>query len=77
NPVFAYGLTSGSLVNGDGLTGALATSATASSDVGSYGVTQGSLGISANYAITYVGANLTVNQRAVTVTATAASRAYG
>ncbi|MFX6230531.1 MBG domain-containing protein, partial [Acinetobacter baumannii] len=30
-----------------------------------------------NYAVTYVGANLTVNQRAVTVTADAQGRTYG
>ncbi|QCI67506.1 beta strand repeat-containing protein [Phreatobacter stygius] len=77
NPTFTYGLTSGSLVNGDTLTGALATSATASSDVGTYGLAQGSVGISANYAVTYVGADLTVKQRAVTVTANGASRVYG
>ncbi|WP_164107715.1 MBG domain-containing protein, partial [Serratia marcescens] len=40
-------------------------------------ITQGTVAASANYAVTYVGANLTVNQRAVTVTATAASRQYG
>ncbi|WP_163334173.1 MBG domain-containing protein, partial [Klebsiella aerogenes] len=67
NPAFTYALTSGTLVNGDTLTGALASTATAGSDVGSYGITQGSLA-NANYAITYQGANLTVNQRAVTVT---------
>ncbi|WP_170182095.1 MBG domain-containing protein [Phreatobacter stygius] len=77
NPAFTYGLTSGSLVNGDTLTGTLATTANAASDVGTYGLTQGSVAISANYAVTYVGADLTVNQRAVTVTASAASRAYG
>ncbi|WP_163083029.1 MBG domain-containing protein, partial [Acinetobacter baumannii] len=41
NPAFTYGLTSGSLVNGDSLTGGLATGATATSDVGSYAITQG------------------------------------
>ncbi|MBN8940965.1 MAG: filamentous hemagglutinin N-terminal domain-containing protein [Rhizobiales bacterium] len=77
NPVFTYGVTSGSLVNGDTLSGALATSATATSNVGLYGITQGTLAASSNYAVTYAGANLTVTQRAITVTADAASRAYG
>ncbi|WP_296746695.1 MBG domain-containing protein, partial [Mesorhizobium sp.] len=49
NPALTYQLTAGNLVNGDSLTGALATSATATSDVGSYGITQGTLGNS-NYA---------------------------
>ncbi|MFX5709962.1 MBG domain-containing protein, partial [Acinetobacter baumannii] len=63
-------------VNGDSLAGSLATGATPASGVGGYAITQGTLG-NANYAITYVGANLTVTQRAITVTADAASRAYG
>ncbi|WP_164093827.1 MBG domain-containing protein, partial [Stenotrophomonas maltophilia] len=41
-----------------------------------YGITQGTLA-DANYSITFQGANLTVNQRAVTVTADALARAYG
>ncbi|WP_163594794.1 MBG domain-containing protein, partial [Klebsiella pneumoniae] len=70
-------VTTGSLVNGDTLAGALATTATATSDKGTYGIVQGTLVASANYAVTYVGANLTVNPRAVTVTANVASRIYG
>ncbi|WP_164135311.1 MBG domain-containing protein, partial [Stenotrophomonas maltophilia] len=54
NPALTYALTSGSLVNGDTFTGALATSATVTSDRGTYGITQGTLGVSANYAVTYV-----------------------
>ena len=69
NPTFTYGVTTGSLVNGDALTGALATTAIATSNVQGYGITQGTLAASANYAVTYAGATLTVNPRAVTVTA--------
>ena len=36
------------------------TSATAASDVGVYGIKQGTLAASSNYAFTYVGANLTI-----------------
>ncbi|WP_163117547.1 MBG domain-containing protein, partial [Acinetobacter baumannii] len=54
NPTFTYGVTTGSLVNGDTLTGALATAATATSDKGTYGIGQGTLAASANYAVTYV-----------------------
>ncbi|WP_164255663.1 MBG domain-containing protein, partial [Stenotrophomonas maltophilia] len=51
--------------------------ATAMSDRGTYGISQGTLAASANYAVTYIGADLTVAPRAVTVTANAASRIYG
>ena len=67
NPTLTYVATG--LVNSDTLTGALATTATATSSVlGSpYAITQGTLG-NPNYAITYVGANLTVTAAAPTVT---------
>jgi hypothetical protein len=62
NPALTY--TVGSLVNGDTaetvLTGALATTATASSPPGSYDITQGSLAANANYTIRFTGATLTV-----------------
>ena len=77
NPSFTYQVTTGTLVNGDALTGALATAATGTSGIGTYAITQGTLAASANYALTYVGADLTVTKRALTVTADAASRAYG
>ena len=38
---------------------------------------QGTLAASSNYALTYTSDNLTVGQRALTVTADAKSRAYG
>ena len=57
------------LVNGDSLSGGLATSATTASNVGVYGITQGTLAASGNYALNYASANLTVTQRAITVIA--------
>ena len=75
NPPLTY--TSTGLVNGDTLTGLLATTATATSNVGAYGITQGTLAASANYALGYVGANLTVTAAALTVTADPQTRAYG
>ncbi|RCW20642.1 filamentous hemagglutinin family protein [Ciceribacter lividus] len=64
-----YSVTSGSLVNGDSLSGSLAsTGASSTANVGTYSVTQGTLDNS-NYAITYVGNTLTVGQRAITVAA--------
>src|SRR6202050_1862738 len=44
---------------------------------GAYGITQGTLAASANYTLTYTGANLTVTAAPLTVTANAQTRAYG
>ena len=77
NPALTYQVGGSGLVNGDTLSGALATSATAASNVGAYGINQGTLAASGNYALNYTGNNLTVTQRAITVTADAKSRAYG
>ena len=77
NPALTYQVGGSGLVNGDSLSGALATSATTASNVGTYGIGQGTLAASGNYALNYAGANLTVGQRALTVTADAKSRAYG
>ena len=77
NPALTYQVGGSGLVNGDTLSGALATSATTASNVGTYGITQGTLAASGNYALNYASANLTVGQRAITVTADAKSRAYG
>jgi hypothetical protein len=67
NPTLSY--TSSGLLNGDTLSGLLATSATVSSNVGAYAITQGTLTASANYALSYLGANLTVTAAPLTVTA--------
>ena len=77
NPALTYQVGGSGLVNGDSLSGALATSATTASNVGVYGINQGTLVASGNYALNYTSANLTVTQRAITVTADAKSRAYG
>ena len=78
NPTLTWQVGGAGLVNGDTLSGALNTSATTASNVGVYGITQGTLAASTNYAISsFTGADLTVTQRAITVTADAKSRAYG
>ncbi|MGY5776270.1 MBG domain-containing protein [Rhizobium sp. LEGMi135b] len=76
NPVLSYMVGGAGLVNGDALSGSLATTAGQYSNVGSYAIT-GSFSASSNYALTYVGANLSINQRAITVTADAQSKTYG
>ena len=76
NPVLTYQVGGSGLVNGDTLSGALATSATSASNVGIYSITQGTLG-SPNYTISsFTGANLTVTPRAITVTADAGPRLW-
>src|ERR1044072_926639 len=77
NPALTYQVSGAGLVNGDTLSGALATSATVASNVGTYGITQGTLAASGNYALNYTGNNLTVGQRGLTVTADAKGGAYG
>jgi len=77
NPALTYQVGGSGLVNGDSLSGALSTTATTASNVGVYGITQGTLA-SPNYAISsFMGASLVVTPRAVTVTADAKSRTYG
>ncbi len=74
NPALRY--TATGVITTDTLTGALATAATATSNVATYAITQGTLG-NANYAISYNGADLSVTARSIMVTADARSRAYG
>ena len=76
NPNLTYSITSGNLVNGDALSGGLATSATTASNVGGYAIAQGTLGNS-NYAISYTPGTLTVTARPLTITADDLSRVYG
>ncbi|WP_178131157.1 MBG domain-containing protein [Reyranella sp. CPCC 100927] len=75
DPALTYRITSGSLAFADTLSGALARNA--GETVGAYAILQGSLTASSNYAVTYVGANLTIGQRPITVTADARSKIYG
>jgi hypothetical protein len=79
NPGLTYLVGGSGLVNGDTLTGNLATAATSASDVGDYAITQGTLinANNSNYAITYVGNTLTITARPITITANAASSVYG
>src|SRR5207253_2719834 len=58
DPILTYQIASGSLASGDNFTGSLTRFAGA--DVGTYSIRQGTLALSANYALTYVGADLTI-----------------
>ena len=75
DPALTYQVTGGALVGSDVFTGALTRAAGES--VGSYPILQGSLALGTNYALTYVGANLTITARAITVTAEAKTKVYG
>jgi hypothetical protein len=66
DPALTYKVISGSLVSNDAFTGALARNA--GENVGSYAITQGTLALTSNYALTYVGANLTITQATLTIT---------
>jgi hypothetical protein len=62
-----YQVTSGSLVTGDAFTGALTRAA--GEDVGTYAIQKNDLALpTSKYTLTYVGADLTIERRPVTVT---------
>src|SRR5206468_3449951 len=58
DPTLTYQLTTGALLGGDSFSGAL--SRAAGENAGAYAIQQGTLTAGTNYAITYVGANLTI-----------------
>ncbi|MDE2115895.1 MAG: hypothetical protein KGJ29_13620, partial [Hyphomicrobiales bacterium] len=60
NPSLTYQVTTGNLVNGDVFSGNITTPATLASSVGSYPITQGTLALSANYALDFIGSTFTV-----------------
>ncbi|HEX7653093.1 MAG TPA: MBG domain-containing protein, partial [Verrucomicrobiae bacterium] len=63
------------LVVGDSFSGALTR--VAGETVGDYAIGQGTLALSANYSLNYIGANLTVDPAALTITASNISKSYG
>src|SRR5207249_88738 len=75
DPALTYQITAGSLAFSDAFTGAL--SRAAGENVGTYAIAQNTLALSTNYTLTYVGADLTITKRAVTVTTDAKSKTYG
>jgi hypothetical protein len=77
DPALTYSVTAGSLVTGDSLAGALAREPGESVADSPYAIKQGTLTAGGNYDLSFVGANLTVTARAITVTADAKSKTYG
>jgi large repetitive protein len=75
DPALTYKVTSGTLVNDDGFTGAL--SRAAGQNVGSYAIVQGTLTAGSNYNITFTsGVTFGIAQRPITVTAAASTKVY-
>ncbi len=75
DPSLTYQITSGALLNGDSLSGSMTRDA--GETIGSYAIQQGTLAASTNYTLTFVGTNLAINPKAITVTADAQSKTYG
>src|SRR5439155_10163259 len=75
DPALTYQITSGALVGGDSLSGAL--SRVAGETVGTYAINQGTLIAGPNYALSFNSATLTITPSPLTVTAFAKSKIYG
>jgi large repetitive protein len=77
DPALTFTTVAGALVNNDTLTGALIRDA--GNTVGEYTINQGTVtnANNTNYDLTYVTAKLTVNEKPITVTATAKFKTYG
>ena len=58
DPALTYQVTSGELVNGDGFNGGLTR--VVGENAGDYAIQQGTLTAGSNYALSFVGANLTI-----------------
>jgi hypothetical protein len=75
DPTLTYEITDGTLAGSDSLSGALARAA--GENVGSYAILQGTLTAGNNYNLTFVGANLSITPRGITVAASPKSKVYG
>ena len=75
DPALTYTVTSGSLAIGDSFTGGL--SRASGENAGTYAINQGTLAVTSNYTLTYIGANLTIAPRPVTATADPKTKVYG
>jgi outer membrane protein OmpA-like peptidoglycan-associated protein len=74
DPGFRYSVTTGSLHGSDSFTGSLGR--TTGENVGTYDIDQGTLA-NANYSITFVPAQLTINRRPITITAEPKTKIFG
>src|SRR5204862_355394 len=67
-------VTSGTVVGTDTFSGSLVRAA--GENVGTRAISQGSLSLGTNYTLTFIGANLTITVRPITVSATTDSKVY-
>ncbi len=74
DPTLSYTYT-GSLVSPDAFSGSL--SRNIGEDVGSYAINQNTLALNANYAVTFNGANLSIGQKTLDITADPINKIYG
>lgn len=75
DPGLTFQITAGSLAMDDVMTGSLTRDP--GSDVGQYAIRQDTLTAGGNYTLTYVGANLTITPRPLTITADSTSKVTG
>lgn len=75
DPYLDYQITGGSLAYSDDFAGALTR--VAGESTGHYPISQGTLSLSSNYDLDFVGNLLTIGQRSLQVTARAATQTYG
>jgi len=75
DPTLTAQVTSGTIVTGDVATGSLVRAA--GETVADYAISKGTYTYGSNYNETYVGANLAIGKRAITITADAKTKTYG
>jgi hypothetical protein len=77
DPALTYAVTTGSLVGTDAFSGGLTRVAGQSVAASPFAINKGTLALSDNYVLTYVGANLAITPATLTVTANHQSKVYG
>ncbi|MFI8379189.1 MBG domain-containing protein [Leeuwenhoekiella sp. NPDC079379] len=75
DPSLTYQVTSGSLIGGDSFSGSLTR--INGEAVGTYEITQGSLGLSSNYDLSYISNDLIISRATITITADNQTKIYG
>jgi unsaturated rhamnogalacturonyl hydrolase len=75
DPPLTWQLNSGSLISGDSITGGLAR--VSGENAGTYPILPGTLSAGVNYDLAYTGADLTISQKSLTVTADDKSKTEG
>jgi len=75
DPLLTYQITKGSLVGTDTFSGFL--SRDTGEDAGIYAINRGDLALNSNYNLNYVGADLTIGQNTISVSAEAKTKTYG